>query len=250
MRRSGGRGQREVMPRAALILIVDDEPAVRTVFRHILAAGEFAVAECADGEAALEYCAKNSPALIVLDVEMPRRDGWSTLQELRRRGHEQPVLILTHVSDVKSVVRGLEAGADGYLGKPCEPAELLARVKALLRRGGSSLQGKRRLRCGEVVVDLERKSALEGETPLGLTRTEFELLELLSESPGKPVAREVIVARIRSGRQGSSQALDTLLWRLRRKLGDTGAEPQWIQNRPGIGYVLPAKIAEAGDSVG
>ncbi len=198
--------------------------------------------------AALAVCrrpiepAEYFPAL--LDIDMPRRDGWSTLKELRARGHTQPIVMLTQMNDVQSVVRGLEAGADGYMGKPYNPVELLARVRALLRRA-TPAKGSRRLRAGGTEVDLESRAARKDGGALKLTRTEFQLLELLHENLGKPVTRDVIVMRIWSGRKGSSQALDTLVWRLRRKLGDTSNESRWIQNLPGIGYVMPTNLPAA-----
>lgn len=219
------------------ILLVDDDPSIRRVFRTVLETAGFSVDECDDGTHALARAADVPPALIVLDVEMPRMDGWRTLGELRRRGHRQPVLMLTHLDDVDSRVRGLEAGADDYVGKPCTAQELLARVRALLRRPPLPETG-RLLHLGGVEVDLREKRARRGGEAVRLTRTDYALLELLQGRQGAPVSREEIIARIWAGKSGASHALDTQLWRLRKKLGDPGDETGWIRNVSGVGYAL------------
>lgn len=234
------------MPSLPLIWIVDDDAAVRLVYHRVLTEAGYAVADCADGVAALERLERERPDLIVLDVEMPRLDGWATLAELRKRRCDQPVLMMTRVEDVASRVRGLEAGADDYLGKPCGAPEFLARVRALLRRAGivSMKAGKdeaNAVRLGKSVIDLETKTAVKDNAPLRLTRTDYALLELLHEHAGEPVTREMILERVWPGQARNAQgshALDTHLWRLRKKIGDTTDVPQWIRNVPGVGYVM------------
>lgn len=229
------------------ILIVDDDPAVRSAFNNALTRAGYDVSECEDGLAALERVQGEAPTLIILDVEMPRLDGWKTLAELRRRGCVRPVLMVTHVADVGSRVRGLDSGADDYLAKPCDAPELLARIRAILRRSSSSMQtAAAPLRFGNVAVDLERKTAMRDMTPLRLTRTEYALLALLTEHLGTPVSRELIVERVWGGKEGNSHTLDTHLWRLRKKLGDTGDKPRWILNHAGIGYTLSAETVNEG----
>lgn len=223
---------------APKIWIVDDDPNVRLVFRQALGDAGYDITECEDGQAALDRLKSGAPALFVLDVEMPRLDGWGTLAALRQRGCTQPVLMITRVNDVSSRVRGLELGADDYIGKPCSAVELVARVGALLRRAAKeSPPATGELSLGDVVIDLERKSATKAGQPLRLTRTDYALLGLLHEQRGKPVSRETILKRVWDGRSGNSHALDTHLWRLRRKLGDAG-DNGWIRNQPGIGYVM------------
>ena len=226
------------MPAAPKIWIVDDDPSIRLVFSRALTDAGHRVTECEDGLQAVERLRTETPGLVILDVEMPRLDGWGTLEELRRRGFTQPVLMLTHVNDVNSRVRGLEAGADDYLGKPCSVAELLARVRALLRRAGSRTKAGAKLRFGDVRIDLEEKTATRAGAPLRLTRTDFALLALLHENRGKPMAREVILSRLWGGQAVNSHALETHLWRLRKKLGDDGEGSPWIQNVSGIGYCM------------
>jgi DNA-binding response OmpR family regulator len=228
------------MTPAPPIWIVDDDPSIRLSFGRILREAGYGVAECEDGLVALGRLKSESPALIVLDVDMPRFDGWQTLEKLRRQGCARPVLMLTNVSHVDSRVRGLENGADDYLGKPCEPKEFLARVRALLRRAAPANAGDAPLRFGDVNIDLANKTATSAGSPLRLTRTEYALLTVLRENLGKPVSREAILKRVWAGQSGYSHALDNHVWRLRKKVGDTGEEPRWIQNVSGIGYVMTA----------
>lgn len=230
------------MSEPATILIVDDDATLRTAVGLMLTKNGYRVADAADGRAALEAVKKAKPAVVLLDVEMPGMDGWRTLKALREQGSDVPVLMFTHVDDVDSRVHGLETGADDYIGKPCAPAELLARLRALIRRshpkpppGDLTL-----LRLGDVVIDLKTRHATRAGQPLRLSRTDYALLHLLNATPGLPVARETIAEKIWEGGAGSSQALDTHLWRLRKKLGDDAAAPRWIQNVPGYGYLLAA----------
>lgn len=222
------------------IWIVDDDVAVRLAYNRTLAVAGYAVMECTDGADLLEKLKGGMPDLIILDVEMPRLDGWGALAELRRRNVPCPVLMLTHVNEIASRVRGLDLGADDYIGKPCSPHELVARVRALLRRASrAALEANPGLlRLGDVTIDLTGKTAAKAGAPLRLTRTDFVLLELLNARRGKPVSREVILHEVWGGKSRGSHALDTHLWRLRKKIGDTGEVSPWIQNVPGIGYVL------------
>ncbi len=232
------------MTPAPEILIVDDNDAIRAVFGRALRTAGFTVTECADGVAAIERWQSVAPALILLDVEMPRMNGWKTLSELRRLGCMQPILMVTNVNHVDARVQGLETGADDYLGKPCDAQELVARVRALLRRASRrpvEIGGV--LHFGDLEVDLSRKTAQRGSTAVPLTNTDYKLLSLLREHLGEPVSRELIVERVWGMRANATHALETHLWRLRKKLGEAGGETNWIRNLPGIGYVLDASVA-------
>ena len=226
------------------ILIVDDDEAIRTVFGRALRTAGFGVAECADGIAAIERWQSVPPALILLDVEMPRMNGWKTLAELRRLGCMQPILMVTNVNHVDARVQGLETGADDYLGKPCDAQELVARVRALIRRASRPpVEISAVLHFGDLEVDLVKKTAQRGDTAVALTATDFKLLSLLWEHLGEPVSRELIVERVWGMRANAAHALETHLWRLRKKLGEAGDQTSWIRNLPGIGYVLDASVA-------
>jgi DNA-binding response OmpR family regulator len=206
-----------------------------------LAKAGYRAVECSDGNEALERLASETPDLVLIDVEMPGLNDWKTLEELRARGVTLPVLMFTQVNDVDSRVRGLESGADDYLGKPCTAAELLAKVKAWLRRAPPrSPAGRKLLQFQDVAIDLERKSATKSGEPLRLTKTDYALIALLHEHVGEPVRRDVILRRVWNDTTGNFHVLDTHLWRLRKKIGDTADEPQWIRNVPGVGYMMVA----------
>ena len=227
------------MPLSPQLWIVDDDAAVRMAFEMTLAATGFSVRSYAGGPAMLQVLETETPGLIVLDVDMPEMDGWQTLEHIRRRGFLLPVLMLTNVNDVPSRVRGLEAGADDYVGKPCGPQELIARVRALLRRAAPAVVEPAALwRLGDVAIDFERKRATKAGEELWLTRTDYALLTLLREHAGKPAAHALILERVWGGRAGNAHALDTHIWRLRKKLGASPNGEPWIRNLSGIGYVL------------
>lgn len=226
-------------------MVIDDEPAVRRVVCRFLSGAGLTTIECQDGLEAVERWIAEKPDLIVLDVEMPRLDGWKTLEELRRQGFRRPVVMLTNLNDVPARVRGLEAGADDYLGKPCDLIELLARVKAHLRRTQMLRDAPRLLRLGDLEVDLGSKTARRGAHPVKFTRTEFALLALLAEHRGQPVSRELIQQSVwPASSSANSHTLDTCLWRLRRKLADGSGSDRWIRNLSSIGYVLHCDAAE------
>lgn len=233
------------MSQPKTIFLVDDDAQVRGAFNRALTREGFRVVECAGGPEALRQLEHETPAVVILDVDMPGMDGWKTLAEIRKRTGGPLVLMVTHVNDVPARVQGLEAGADDYLGKPCEAAELLARVRALLRRAPPAASAPATLRFGDLVVDLERKTALRGRTPVRLTRTEFALLDLFRRHAGKPVSREAMLEHLWGARSETSHTIDTHLWRLRKKLGGGGRDSPWIENIPGIGYVLTSETDPA-----
>lgn len=223
------------------ICVVDDEEAIRLVLTRFLIASGYQPLECKDGVEALETVERENPALLLMDVDMPRLNGWETLRQLRHRGYRVPVIMLTRVDDIPARIRGLEAGADDYIGKPCDLMELLARIRALLRRAPESSVTLPLLKLGPNVIDLERKSARQAEAELHLTRKEFALLTLLARYHGKPVSREQLSREVWGAKETSnSHTLDTHLWRLKKKLGDK--ESQWIRSMPGIGFVLEGEI--------
>lgn len=220
------------------IWVVDDDPRVRFACSRLLASAGYEVVEFEDGLQMLQRLRTETPALLMLDVEMPRLDGWQTLAEVRQSGVAVPVLMFTLAADVDSKVRGLGAGADDYVSKTGDPRELLARVAALLRRAGQKTERVSRIRFRDVEINLTTKTATRGGKTLKLTRTDYGLLALLHRKAGTPVSRDEILATVWESRAGNSHALDTHLWRLRKKIGDTETERPLIRNVPGIGYVL------------
>lgn len=225
------------MPVPQKVWIVDDEPEIRQIFRRALS-DSYAIEELKNGLEAINRLKSESPALVILDVKMPQLDGWETLMGLRRRGYDRPVLMITTHNDVESRVRGLEAGADDYLGKPCSPMELRARVKALLRRVPRSATAIPPLVLGEITIDLSNRVASKSGEPLHLTRTDYSVLALLNEHAGGVVSRQMILERAWPDGSGNDHSLDTHIWRLRKKLGDDSKDPRWIKSVPAMGYLL------------
>jgi two-component system response regulator MprA len=219
------------------VLVVDDEPPMRTALTRALELGGFDVALAADGEHGLSQISELAPDLVVLDVMMPRLDGLGVCRLLRERGDRTPVLMLTARDAVADRVEGLEAGADDYLVKPFALEELLARIRALLRRTAAT-EGDGTLAFGDLVMDRGACEVRRGSRPLQLTRTEYLLLELLLQNPRRVLTREVIFDRVWGYDFGSrSKALDVYIGYLRRKT-EAGGEPRLIHTVRGFGYVL------------
>ena len=218
------------------ILVVDDEPAVRSALERALRLAGYQVELAADGQEALDQLAVAAPDAVVLDVLMPRLDGLEVCRRLRAVGDRTPVLVLTARDAIADRVEGLDAGADDYLVKPFALEELLARVRALLRR---SSDGERRvLRFSDLVLDPVAFEARRGERKLELTRTEFLLLELFLTNPRQVLTRSLIFERVWGYDFGpSSNSLEVYVGYLRRKT-EAGGEPRLIHTVRGVGYAL------------
>jgi two-component system response regulator MprA len=219
------------------LLVVDDEPPMRTALKRALELGGFEVALAADGSQGLESAAAIRPDLVVLDVLMPGVDGLQVCRELRAQGSRTPILMLTARDAVADRVEGLEAGADDYLVKPFALEELLARVRALLRRSTEPRRDTA-LEFTDLRLDPVSYSVTRGGRELELTRTEHLLLEFLLENPRRVLSRELIFDRVWHYDFGpTSKALDVYIGYLRRKTESAG-EPRLIHTVRGVGYVL------------
>jgi two-component system response regulator MprA len=219
------------------VLVVDDEPPMRTALTRALELGGFGVALAADGDEGLSQISELEPDLVVLDVMMPRLDGIGVCRELRDRGDRTPVLMLTARDAIADRVEGLEAGADDYLVKPFALEELLARIRALLRRTAAAEREAPRS-FADLSLDPVACRACRGARVIELTRTEYLLLELLLRNPGRVLTREVIFDRVWGYDFGPrSKALDVYIGYLRRKT-EGGGEPRLIHTVRGFGYVL------------
>jgi two-component system response regulator MprA len=219
------------------LLVVDDEPPMRTALKRALELGGFEVALAADGSEGLESAAQIRPDLVVLDVLMPGVDGLEVCRSLRAQGDRTPILMLTARDAVADRVEGLEAGADDYLVKPFALEELLARVRALLRRTSEPAR-ESALEFGDLRLDPVSYTVTRGDRVLELTRTEHLLLEFLLENPRRVLSRELIFDRVWHYDFGpSSKALDVYIGYLRRKT-EAGGEPRLIHTVRGVGYVL------------
>ena len=214
------------------ILVVDDDAGLRRALRRVLVAHGFEVEEAADGDEALSRFRARPFDLVLLDVMMPGIDGIEVCERMRAEDEELPVLMLTARDAVRDRVAGLEAGADDYLVKPFANEELVARVRALLRRSHGNGE---KLAFGDVELDLLTRDARRGAREIELTRIEYELLELFLRHPRQVLSRSLIYERV-WGYDGSlsSNSLDVFVGHLRRKLG----EPRLIHTVRGVGFTL------------
>ncbi len=219
------------------ILVVDDEPALRAALQRALRLEGYDVALAEDGDAALRLVQRDAPELVVLDVLMPTLDGLAVCRRMRRAGDRTPVLMLTARDAVSDRVSGLDAGADDYLVKPFALEELLARVRALLRR---TVNGDPHgvLRFADVSLDPATHEVRRGAREIELTRTEFLLLELFLLNPRQVLPRSLIFERVWGYDFGpSSNSLEVYVGYLRRKL-EAGGERRLLHTVRGVGYAL------------
>ncbi|MFG2001507.1 response regulator transcription factor [Spirillospora sp. NPDC048911] len=227
----------------ARILIVDDEPAVRESLVRSLEFEGYAVAEAADGTAALDRVAREEPDLVVLDVLMPRMDGLTACRRMRAQGATMPVLMLTARDMVGDRVTGLDAGADDYLVKPFELDELLARIRALLRRSAMAAPAadapdEETLTFDDLRMNTLTREVTRAGKPLELTRTEYMLLEMFLLHPRQVLTREQILETVWGfDFEPASNSLDVYVMYLRRKTEADGL-PRLVHTVRGVGYVL------------
>ena len=219
------------------ILVVDDERAVRESLRRALELEGYDVGLAVDGSEALEKVdAEAQPDAVILDVLMPGTDGLEVSRTLRRSGNKVPVLMLTARAEVGDRVAGLDAGADDYLTKPFALEELLARLRALLRRTADG--SGETLRFADLELDPGTRDVRRGGEPIELTRTEFSLLELFMLNPRQVLTRSVIFERVWGYDFGyGSNSLDVYIGYLRRKT-EAGGKPRLIHTVRGVGYAL------------
>ena len=219
------------------ILVVDDEPAVRDSLDRALRLEGYQVGLAADGAEALQMLGGDSPDAVVLDLMMPQVDGLEVCRRMRAAGDRTPVLVLTARDAVSDRVKGLDAGADDYLVKPFALDELLARLRALLRRSGEAAPGQV-LRFSDLMLDPVAHQVKRGDREIELTRTEFLLLELFMIHPRQVLTRSVIFERVWGYDFGpDSNSLEVYVSYLRRKL-EAGDEPRLLHTVRGVGYVL------------
>lgn len=228
------------------LLLADDDPTIADSLAPFLERAGFHMLVVSDGAAALEKVQSHKPDLIILDVLMPRMDGREALRRLRRSDLSIPVILLTQVGEAAERALALEEGADDYLNKPFDPHELLARIRAVLRRarpGGRSLSTSWLLTSGDLALDRRaRRVTLKG-SPLDLTPKAFAVLEYMMIHPDEAVQRERLLEAVWGWEYpAGTRTVDTRMAELRRALDDDPAEPRFIETIPGEGYRFIAEI--------
>ena len=235
------------------ILVVDDERNIVDLLRLYLEKEGFAVLAAYDGEEGLALHKRHEPALVVLDLMLPKVDGFEVCREIRRRG-DTPVLMLTARSDDIDAIVGLELGADDYVTKPFNPRALVARVKAILRRTDVTRRGGRPIEVGSLLVDPRRREAAVADRRLELRAREFDLLAALARDPGVVLTRDALLEDVwGTDFPGETRTVDVHVAEVRKKLGEDGPAIETVR---GVGYRLvppprepvPPASATAGDA--
>ena len=220
------------------ILVVEDERQIAGLVRDYLEHAGFAVLTAGDGASGLAMARTRRPDAIVLDLGLPRIDGLDVIRALRRDS-TVPILILTARGDETDRVAGLELGADDYVVKPFSPKELVARVRAVLRRVEARSNAAERIVAGDLILNLSRRSVTVGERRVDLTPTEFEILAALAREPGRVWTRSQLLDAVHGfSLETYERAIDGHIRNLRRKLEPDDASPRYVRTVHGVGYAL------------
>ena len=225
------------------ILVVEDEKNIVDILAFNLKREGYEVVTAMDGAAGLALALAEDPDLILLDLMLPKLDGFEVCRRLREQGRTTPVIMLTAREEESDKVLGLELGADDYITKPFSMRELLARVKANIRRtdmAAAAAPAAQRLELGRITVDLQSMTVYKDGAPLELTQREFELVRALASRRGQVLSREALMEQVWNyeGYVGDVRAVDVAVRRLREKLEDDPADPRFIVTRRGAGYVF------------
>lgn len=223
------------------ILVVDDEPNIVELLRLYFEQEGWAVVAATDGEAGVALHARHDPDLVVLDLMLPRLDGFEVCRRIRRTA-DTPILMLTARSDDVDAIVGLELGADDYVAKPFNPRALVARIKAILRRAEGGTRGVRPIEVGDLRIDPRRREARVGERRLELRSREFDLLAALAREPGVVLTRDALLEDVwGTDFPGETRTIDVHVAEVRKKLGDDGPAIETVR---GLGYRLlpPARV--------
>ncbi len=223
---------------SASIILIDDDRELGTMLTDFLRPDRLELTVCASGEDGLQHLASRKFDLIILDIMLPGISGLDALKQIRRAS-DIPVIMLTARGDDVDRIIGLEFGADDYLSKPFNPRELVARIKAILRRSQPEPPDTNQLQLGEIELDSRTRRALVSGTALRLTGTEYEILRCLLETPGEVVSKEQLSERALGRRLlPYDRSIDTHISNLRGKLERAGNQKESIQNQRGVGYSL------------
>jgi DNA-binding response OmpR family regulator len=240
---------------AASILVVEDDPAVALALEVALKGEGYLPLLAATGDKGLEIGLAQAPDLLILDVRLPGIDGFELLRRLRAGGSKAPVIILTARDEEVDTILGLELGADDYMTKPFRVRELLSRVKSHLRRAYGDLAdalGGRIIRADELLIDLERRRVSRAGKKISLTPTEFEILRLLAEKPGRVFSRRDLLERVRdydAAISGDEKTINVHVSHLRDKVEEDPSNPRFVMTVRGVGYAF-ADRSERGERSG
>lgn len=235
------------------LLVVDDHGEIRDLLARFLTQHGYRVQAVRDGNAMRQHLAQHQPALIILDLMLPGDDGLTLCRELRGQGNQVPIIMLTAMGEDTDRIVGLEMGADDYLPKPFNPRELLARIKAVLRRQSGTEPGApgevaQRLRFGPWLLDTGRRELVDSQgVTISLSTAEFDLLRVFTQHPNRVLSRDQLLDLAR-GREAQAfdRAIDTLVSRLRRKLEADSRHPELIKTIWGGGYMLATEVHHEG----
>src|SRR5690242_24334 len=226
---------------SARILVVDDDPKITSFLKRGLAFEGYSVDVAMDGQSALKSALEKQPDLVILDIMMPGIDGYEVARRLRAGDEQMPILMLTARDEIPDRVQGLDSGADDYLVKPFALDELLARVRALLRRTEPAQHN--RLRFADLTVDLDSREVYRGTRPIDLTSTEFDLLITFLRHPRQVLSRDLLLETVWSmDATTETHVVEVYIGYLRQKL-EAGGEPRLIHTVRGVGYVLREQAA-------
>jgi two-component system alkaline phosphatase synthesis response regulator PhoP len=240
---------------AASILVVEDDPAVALALEVALKGEGYLPLLAATGDKGLEIGLAQAPDLLILDVRLPGIDGFELLRRLRAGGSKAPVIVLTARDEEVDTILGLELGADDYMTKPFRVRELLSRVKSQLRRAYGDLAdalGGRIIRADELLIDLERRRVSRSGKRISLTPTEFEILRLLAEKPGRVFSRRDLLERVRdydAAISGDEKTINVHVSHLRDKVEEDPSNPRYVTTVRGVGYAF-ADRSERGERSG
>ncbi len=223
------------------ILIVDDEKRIVDIVKAYLEREGYEISAAYDGKAALETVSRWSPDLVILDLMLPQVSGWDVCRALRTdTATTIPIIILTARDDVTDKIIGLELGADDYVTKPFDPKELVSRVKAVLRRTAAKPAPKAVLKVADLTIDLEKRMVRKDNRSIELTSTEFDLLVVLAQNPGRVFSRMHLLDKIQGvAYEGYERTIDSHIKNLRKKIEPDSSRPQYVLTVHGVGYKVP-----------
>jgi len=219
------------------VLIVEDDPSIALGLRINLEAEGYHVLSAEDGEKGLLVARTESPQLIILDVMLPKLNGFEVLRTLRQEGYTMPIIVLSARTGEMDKVTGLELGAEDYVAKPFSLAELLARVRAALRRGRPAPPAARVVTFGDVTIDIDARQVVRAKEPVDMTATEFDVLMCFVSSKGRALGREEIFKQVWGpNHHGTPRTIDNFVQQLRAKLEVDPQDPRYFLTVRGIGY--------------